>query len=108
MAKLTSPEALAELLRDGWPRAVLPERPSDALGISIDSLGTVWQLFVASDYGIGRYEVPVPIAQPPERTFRVQLRLVRWRWRLSAVGLPERIRFALADELIKLTKPPTQ
>jgi len=106
VAKLTSPEALTELLRDGWPRTVLPERPSDALGISVDGLGTVWQMFVASEYGIARYEVPVPIAQPPERTFRLQLRLVRWRWRLSAVGLPERVRFGLAEELIKLTRPP--
>jgi len=108
VAKLTSPDALTELLRDGWPRDVLPERPSDALGVSVDGLGTAWQVFVASEYGIGRYEVPVPVAQPPERAFLLQLRLVRWRWRLSGVRLPERVRFGLADELIKLTRPPTQ
>src|SRR5215470_4765114 len=56
VAKLTTPEALTELLRDGWPRTVLPERPSDAVGISVDGLGTIWQVFVASEYGIARYE----------------------------------------------------
>src|SRR5215510_3880023 len=45
--KLISPEALTELLRVGWPRAVLPEAPSNTTGISLAGLGTVWQLFVA-------------------------------------------------------------
>src|SRR5689334_16909350 len=55
--KLISPEALTELLRIGWPRAVIAEGPSNATGISLAGLGTVWQLFMAAEYGIGRYEV---------------------------------------------------
>src|SRR5947208_15635577 len=50
--KLISPEALTELLRIGWPRAVLAEPPSDTTGISLAGLGNVWLLFAASEYGI--------------------------------------------------------
>jgi hypothetical protein len=110
--KLISPEALTELLRIGWPRAVLPEAPSNTSGITLAGLGTTWQLFAASEYGIGRYEVSVPVGAPPERAFMLQFRLAQWRWQLAAVRVPESIRLLLADEIIKSTKslqpPPRQ
>ena len=108
VAKVISSEALAELLRTGWPRTVLPDQPRDAVGISVAGLGSVWQLFAASDYGIVRYEVAVPVSLPPGRAFRLQLRLAQWRWRLTAVQLPEPLRLLLADEIIKATKPHSQ
>jgi len=110
--KLISPEALTELLRIGWPRAVLPEEPPNTTGLSRAGLGTVWQLFGAAEYGIGRYEVTVPVGAPPERAFMLQFRLAQWRWQLAAVRLPEPIRLLLADEIIKSAKslqpPPRQ
>ena len=105
VAKLISPQALTELLRLGWPRAVVGEPPPNATGISMASLGTVWQLFAASEYGIGRYEVAVPVGAPPERAFMLQFRLAQWRWQLAAVRMPEPIRLLLADEIIKSTRP---
>jgi Protein of unknown function (DUF2939) len=108
VAKVISPEALAELLRVGWPKTVLANQPREAVGISVPALGNVWDLFAASDYGIVRYEVTVPVSSPPDRGFRLQLRLAQWRWRLTAVRLPEPIRLLLADEIIKSTKPQAQ
>jgi hypothetical protein len=108
VAKVISAEAMAELLRSGWPRTVLPDPPRDAVGISVAGLGNVWDLFVASDYGLVRYEVTVPVSLPQERGFGLQLRLAQWRWRLTAVRLPESIRMLLADEIIKSTKQQTQ
>jgi len=102
--KLISPEAFTELLRIGWPREVLPEPPSNTTGISVASLGTAWQLFAAAEYGIGRYEVSVPVGAPPEHAFVLQFRLAQWRWQLAAVRVPEPIRVLLADEIIKSTK----
>src|SRR5882672_6473031 len=102
--KLISPEAFTDLLRIGWPRAVVPEPPSNSSGITLAGLGTAWQLFAAAEYGIGRYEVTVPVAAPPERAFMLQFRLAQWRWQLAAVRLPEPIRLLLADEVIKSTK----
>jgi len=104
--KLISPEAFTELLRIGWPRAVIPEPPSNTSGITLAGLGTAWQLFAAAEYGIGRYEVTVPVGVPPERAFVLQFRLAQWRWQLAAVRVPESIRLLLADEIIKSTKPP--
>jgi len=105
VAKLISPQALTELLRLGWPRAVLAEPPSDARGISLAALGNAWQLFAAAEYGIGRYEVAVPVSAPPNQAFILQFRLAQWRWQLAAVRMPESIRLLLADEIIKSTKP---
>ena len=103
--KLITPEAFTDLLRIGWPRTVLPEPPSDATGITLASLGSAWQLFAAAEYGIGRYEVSVPVSAPPERAFVLQFRLAQWRWQLAAVRMPEPIRLLLADEVIKSAKP---
>jgi hypothetical protein len=103
--KLISPEAFTELLRIGWPRAVVPEPPSNTSGITLAGLGTTLQLFAAAEYGIGRYEVTVPVGAPPERAFMLQFRLAQWRWQLAAVRVPEPIRLLLADEVIKSTKP---
>jgi len=108
VGKLISPQALTELLRLGWPRAVLPEPPSDAVGISLAGLGNAWQLFAAAEYGIARYEVAVPVAAPPGQAFLLQFRLAQWRWQLAAVRLPDSIRQLLAEEIIKSTKPPPQ
>ena len=104
--KLITPEAFTDLLRIGWPRAVVPEPPSNTSGITLAGLGTAWQLFAAAEYGIGRYEVTVPVGAPPERAFVLQFRLAQWRWQLAAVRGPESIRLLLADEIIKSTKPP--
>jgi Protein of unknown function (DUF2939) len=105
VAKLISAQALTELLRIGWPRAALTQAPSDAVGISTAGLGTAWQLFAASEYGIGRYEVVVPVASPPKSAFTLQFRLAQWRWQLAAVRVPEAIQDLLADEIIKSTRP---
>jgi len=59
---------------------------------------------MAAEYGIGRYEVTVPVGAPPERAFMLQFRLAQWRWQLAAVRVPEPIRLLLADELIKSAK----
>ena len=103
--KLITPEAFTDLLRIGWPRAVVPEPPANTSGITLAGLGSAWQLFAAAEYGIGRYEVTVPVGAPPERAFVLQFRLAQWRWQLAAVRVPESIRLLLADEIIKSTKP---
>jgi len=106
VAKVISPEALAEFMRVGWPRSALPEQPADVVGISRANLGTAWQLFAASEYGIGRYEVTVPVTLPRDLAFQLQLRVERWHWRITALRMPEQIRFLLADEIIKSVRPP--
>jgi hypothetical protein len=99
--KLISPEALSELLAIGWPVPVLPDPPPGTVGITRSTIGTIWQIFGNSEYGLGRFEVAAPAVLPPQQRFRLTFRLLQWRWRLVAVILPENIQNLLADELIK-------
>jgi hypothetical protein len=102
--KLISPEALSELLAVGWPVPVLPDPPPGTIGITRSTMGTIWQVFGNSEYGVGRFEVAAPAALPPQQRFQLTFRLLQWRWRLVAVTLPENIQNLLADELIKATR----
>ena len=102
--KLISPEALSELLAVGWPVAVVPDPPPGTIGITRSTMGTIWQVFANSEYGLGRFEVAAPAALPPQQRFGLTFRLLQWRWRLVAVTLPENIQNLLADEVIKVTR----
>src|SRR5262249_61765621 len=103
--KLISPQAIATLMAAGWPTTVLPEAPSGAVGISTQTLGTAWQIFIASRYGLGRAEIRVPASFPRPQRFGLQLRIGHWRWQLAGLVLPPAVLDALADELIRVTKP---
>ena len=102
--KLISPEALSKLLAVGWPVAVVPDPPLGTIGIARSTMGTIWQVFANSEYGLGRFEVAAPAALPPQQRFGLAFRLLQWRWRLVAVTLPENIQNLLADEVIKATR----
>jgi Protein of unknown function (DUF2939) len=104
--KLISPEALSELLTTGWPVAIDPVVPQGTMGISRNTIGTIWQVFRNSEYGFGRFEVSAPAALPPQRRFGLAFHLLQWRWQLVALNLPENIQDLLADELIKRLKAP--
>ena len=102
--KLVSPKALSDFLAAGWPVAIAPNPPPGTLGINQKTLGTAWQIFGASSYGIGRFEVSAPVELPPSNRFRLTFQLLQWRWQLARVILPEDIQNLLADELIKATQ----
>jgi Protein of unknown function (DUF2939). len=102
--KLVSPEALSELLAVGWPVDIAGKPPPGTLGINRETLGTAWQIFGASHYGIGRFEVSAPMELPPANRFRLTFQLLAWRWQLAGILLPENIQDLLADELIKSTR----
>src|SRR5215468_847224 len=99
--KLMSREALTQLLNIGWPVTVMPDPPPDTIGITTDTIGTVWQIFANSEYGFGRFEVAAPAALPRQQRFRLQFRLLQWRWRLVGIIVPARIVNLLADELVR-------
>ena len=98
--KLISSEALSQLLTVGWPVTVVPDAPpTGTVGITTNTIGTVWQIFENSEYGFGRFEVTGPSALRPQQRFHLEFRLLQWRWRLVGVNLPEKIQDLLADEL---------
>ena len=102
--KLVSPEALSDLLAVGWPVAVAGNPPPGTVGINRETLGTAWQIFGASHYGLGRFEVSAPIELPFENRFRLRFHLLAWRWQLAGVILPEHIQNLVADEVMKAVR----
>jgi Protein of unknown function (DUF2939) len=103
--KLISSEALSQLLTHGWPVTVVPDAPPPGtVGITTNTIGTIWQIFGNSEYGFGRFEVAGPAAVPPQQRFHLEFRLLQWHWRLVGVTLPENIQNLLADELAKATR----
>src|SRR4029077_12260229 len=102
--KLVSPEALSDLWTVGCPVPVVGIPPPGTRGINRETLGTAWQIFGASQYGIGRFEVSAPMELPPANRFRLTFQLLAWRWQLAGILLPENIQDLLADELIKSTR----
>jgi hypothetical protein len=105
--KLLSPQALADLMKNGWPRDILAARPEGFEGLDLNTLGNALQLYFAADYGIGEFRVPVPVNLPVPRQFRIRLALSDWTWKLSGLDLPHPLQDRLARELIKQeqTKP---
>jgi hypothetical protein len=72
------------------------------------TVGTIWQIFENSEYGLDQFEVTAPSALPQQQRFRLTFRLLQWRWRLVAVTLPENIQKLLGDELAKVLGTPVQ
>ena len=108
LKKLISPKALSELLGAGWPVTVVPGPPPGTVGITESTIGTIWQIFGNSEYGLARFEVTAPSTLPHQQRFRLTFRLFQWRWRLVAVTLPENIQKLLGDELAKVLGTPVQ
>jgi hypothetical protein len=105
LQKLISPDALSELLTVGWPVTVLPDgAPPGTVGITTNTIGTIWQIFGDSEYGFGRFEVSAPAALPRPQRFHLEFRLLQWRWRMVSVILPENIQNLLADNLVKVRR----
>jgi hypothetical protein len=102
--KLVSPEALSECLAVGWPVAIAGKPPPGTIGINRETLGTAWQIFGASHYGLGRFEVSAPIELPFENRFGLRFHLLAWRWQLAGVILPEHIQNLVADEVMKAVR----
>jgi hypothetical protein len=101
VSRIVAPGALADFLRDGWPTAVLPDRPPGTAGLSSASLGSAWDVFTTAEYGIRRFEIELPPSLPRERRFVLEFRLIQWRWQLAGVQMPEHLRTRLAEALIK-------
>jgi hypothetical protein len=105
LARVVSLEAVAELLKAGWPVTITRELPpSHYGGITGSGMANVWHVFANSEYGIGRFEVLLPPTAPPEHQFGLGFRLTQWRWKLSNIKLPPRIQALLADELARAVK----
>jgi hypothetical protein len=94
-----NPERLLDLLGKGWVSAEPPPPSGLAAPFAANSLGSVWQTWLNSDYSGRNFYVAVPVDGLPDQRFRIRLRLVQWVWKLSGLDLPETTITHLTQEL---------
>jgi hypothetical protein len=105
---LLTPEALIDLLDDGWPQRKGGPVPPDLAGarFAVDwtSLETAGRLFMASETrGFRKISMPIPPERAKEERFTLHWRLSGGTWRLMGVDLP----VALQQRLIRELPRPT-
>jgi hypothetical protein len=105
VARLIAPDVLTDLLRHGWPKTLIAAPPPVIDAPNLQTLGDVWRLYIASDYGIGRFRLGLPLSATAERQYRLHLDLRNWRWRLAGLDLPRDLQERLARELIPGQRP---
>jgi hypothetical protein len=98
---ILNPERLLDLLGKGWVSADPPPLSGLAAPFAANSLGSVWQTWLNSDYSGRSFYVAVPVDRPSDQRFRVRLRLVQWVWKLSGLDLPESMITRLTQELTR-------
>jgi hypothetical protein len=98
---ILNPDRLLDLLGKGWVSADRPPPPGLAAPFTANSLGSVWQTWLNSDYSGRNFYITVPVDGPSDQRFRVRLRLVQWVWKLSGLDLPESMITHLTQELTR-------
>ena len=98
VAALLTPEAVLDLLRQGWPAGAPSERPAEAAGFRIGSLSRLAAVVLEAEWrGFRTYSLAYPPGRPPERQYRLRLRLSGATWRLVALDLPPQLRSRLVQ-----------
>ena len=105
VVRLMTVRALLDLLgkADAGERAKLPLERAPFASASSKSL---WQLWLDSDYRGRSFYVYLPPTKSRAEQFRAHLRIIRWRWQIVGLDLPEDLKEHLARELAKLTEEP--
>lgn len=99
--KLVTPEALIDLLEDGWPQGV-SGRPrgtgandgaSQPFTVGFNSLSQAWRLFITSEgQGFRSVTIPLPPDIERDKQFRVTMRLSGLTWRVTGLEIPQALR----------------
>ena len=106
--KLISPQALTDLLRNGWPAAALPDRPPGLAGLSSAHFGNWWALFADSEYGLVRVLGLAPAGKAASAAVSSPIsRLSRQGWKLSGLDLPDEILTKLTEQVVARGGVPT-
>jgi Protein of unknown function (DUF2939) len=100
VAQLVTPEALIDLLDDGWPQRMVSAegKPAGRVTFGIGSLSRAWRLFVTSENrGFRKIYVILPDSRPVDERFRLLMRLSGTTWRVTSIDLPH----TLLQNLVK-------
>src|SRR3954468_18304551 len=98
IARLLTRVTLAQVLETGWPKDVLGDPPAEFRAPNWNSLGSAWQVFANSEYGISEFRLRLPVDAARERQFRIHLALRGLTWKLTGLDVPQDLQERLARE----------
>ena len=100
VSQIVNPENLAQLLRGGTVSSELGP-VSFRFGNLPSSLNLAWDAWLSSEYWFNRFSIWLPPGASQTDQFRLRMQLLRWRWKITGVDLPEKLRDQIAGELAK-------
>lgn len=99
LADLVNPEMMLDLLSGSGISAASLQIPAGLGPFSKDAVGSAWQIFINTEYGIGNFYISLPTSTAATEQFRLRFQVLQWNWKITAIDLPERLRVELAKEL---------
>ena len=100
VSQIVNPENLVQLLRGGTVSSELGP-VSFRFGNLPSTLNLAWDAWLSSEYWFNRFSVWLPPGASQTDQFRLRMQLLRWRWKITGVDLPEKLRDQIAGELAK-------
>jgi Protein of unknown function (DUF2939) len=96
---LINPETMLDFLAGRGVSSTTFSLPPGLGPLPTDALGSLWQAFTLCEYGIGNFYISLPVKVEATERFRLRMQVLQWDWKLTEIGLPERLRVMLAKEL---------
>ena len=100
VSQIVNPENLAQLLRGGTVSSELGP-VSFRFGNLPSTLNLAWDAWLSSEYWFNRFSIWLPPGASQTDQFRLRMQLLRWRWKITGVDLPEKLRDQIAGKLAK-------
>jgi hypothetical protein len=101
VSQIVNLENLVELLRGGTIQSELGALSLNTRELPNFSLNNVWNAWLNSEYGLGRFSIGLPADAESVEQFRLRMELLGWRWKLTGIDLPAKLRDQFARELVK-------
>ena len=100
VSQIVNPENLAQLLRGATVSSELGP-VSFRFGNLPSTLNIAWDAWLSSEYWFNRFSIWLPPGASQTDQFRLRMQLLQWRWKITGIDLPEKLRDQIAGELAK-------
>jgi hypothetical protein len=101
VSQIVNVETLVELLRGGTIQSELGTISLNSRELPNFSLRNAWNAWFNSEYGLGHFSIGLPANVEAVEQFRLRMQLLGWRWKLTGIDLPAKLRDQVAQELAK-------